>query len=86
VTVGDRLPRVLSGDERLEASAVVANCLTNRGAGSAFDLITCTGLHYVDDKLAVLTRAASWLTCRGLFIADLDLTSVWLDDRRPAVG
>ena len=29
----------------------------------AFDLITCVhGLHYVGDKLAVLTRAAGWLT------------------------
>jgi SAM-dependent methyltransferase len=43
----------------------------------AFDLITCVhGLHYVGDKLAALTRAASWLTKDGLLIADLDLRSV----------
>ena len=45
--------------------------------GQAFDLITCVhGLHYVGDKLAVLTRAATWLTPTGLFVADLDLASI----------
>jgi trans-aconitate methyltransferase len=43
----------------------------------AFDLITCVhGLHYVGDKLAVLTRAASWLAPGGLLAADLDLRSI----------
>lgn len=42
-----------------------------------FDLITCVhGLHYVGDKLAVLTRAARWLTPAGLLTADLDLNEV----------
>jgi SAM-dependent methyltransferase len=47
-------------------------------AGKSFDLITCVhGLHYVGDKLAALTRAASWLTPgRGLLVADLDLGDV----------
>jgi SAM-dependent methyltransferase len=50
-----------------------------------FDLITCVhGLHYVGDKLSVLTRAAGWLTPSGLLIADLDLTGVCLADGRPA--
>ncbi|WP_246273947.1 class I SAM-dependent methyltransferase [Phytohabitans houttuyneae] len=50
-----------------------------------FDLITCVhGLHYIGDKLAVLTRAASWLTDDGLLVADLDLTSIRLPDGRPA--
>jgi hypothetical protein len=45
--------------------------------GQAFDLITCVhGLHYVGDKLAVLTRAATWLTPTGRFVADLDLASI----------
>ena len=45
--------------------------------GQSFDLITCVhGLHYVGDKLAVLTRAATWLTPTGLFVADLDLASI----------
>lgn len=47
--------------------------------GRAFDLITCVhGLHYVGDKLAVLTRAASWLAPGGLLAADLDLRSIRL--------
>lgn len=51
----------------------------------AFDLITCVhGLHYVGDKLTVLTRAATWLTDTGLLIADLDLASIRLPDARPA--
>jgi hypothetical protein len=42
------------------------------------------GLHYVGDKLAVLTRAASWLSPDGLLIADLDLASIRRSDGRPA--
>ncbi|MET8833584.1 class I SAM-dependent methyltransferase [Micromonospora sp. NPDC004540] len=50
-----------------------------------FDLITCVhGLHYVGDKLAVLTRVAGWLTDDGRFSADLDLDSIRLADGRPA--
>jgi trans-aconitate methyltransferase len=42
-----------------------------------FDLITCVhGLHYVGDKLAALTRAASWLAPFGRLVADLDLNEV----------
>ncbi|GAB1689959.1 class I SAM-dependent methyltransferase [Krasilnikovia sp. M28-CT-15] len=51
----------------------------------AFDLITCVhGLHYVGDKLAVLTRIVQWLTPTGRFVADLDLSSVRLADGRRA--
>jgi SAM-dependent methyltransferase len=43
----------------------------------SFDLITCVhGLHYIGDKLALLTRAASWLTATGRLVADLDLAAV----------
>ena len=42
------------------------------------------GLHYVGDKLTVLTQAAQWLTVTGLLVADLDLSSVRLPDGRPA--
>jgi SAM-dependent methyltransferase len=39
-----------------------------------FDLITCIhGLHYVGDKLGLITRAASWLDGAGLFVGSLDL-------------
>lgn len=43
----------------------------------SFDLITCVhGLHYVGDKLAAISRAASWLTPAGRLVADLDLAAV----------
>jgi SAM-dependent methyltransferase len=45
--------------------------------GRSFDLITCVhGLHYIGDKLALLTRAAGWLTPAGRLAADLDLSAV----------
>jgi SAM-dependent methyltransferase len=45
--------------------------------GRSFDLITCVhGLHYVGDKLALLTRAAGWLTPAGRLAADLDLSAI----------
>jgi hypothetical protein len=51
----------------------------------AFYLITCVhGLHYLGDKLAVLSRAAGWLTAAGRLAADLDLASIRLADGRPA--
>jgi SAM-dependent methyltransferase len=43
----------------------------------SFDVITCVhGLHYIGDKLALLTRAAGWLTPAGRLAADLDLSAV----------
>ncbi|TDD25425.1 methyltransferase domain-containing protein [Actinomadura sp. KC06] len=48
------------------------------------DLITCVhGLHYVGDKLGLLTRAASWLTENGLLIANFDTRSVRHPDGTP---
>jgi SAM-dependent methyltransferase len=59
--------------------------ITTWEPAQAFDLITCVhGLHYVGDKLAVLTRAASWLTPGGLFVANFDATSVRLPGGVPA--
>ncbi|WP_231954568.1 class I SAM-dependent methyltransferase [Actinoplanes derwentensis] len=49
----------------------------------AFDLITCVhGLHYIGDKLGVLTRVLKWLTPTGTFVADLDLASVRAENAR----
>jgi SAM-dependent methyltransferase len=43
----------------------------------SYDLITCVhGLHYVGDKLATLTLAASWLTPAGRLAAHLDLAGI----------
>jgi len=45
-----------------------------------YDLITCVhGLHYIGDRLALLGRAASWLTDTGLLVAHLDPVTL----RRP---
>jgi ubiquinone/menaquinone biosynthesis C-methylase UbiE len=50
-----------------------------------FDLITCVhGLHYVGDKLGLLTKVASWLTTNGQFVANFDTSSICLDDGAPA--
>jgi SAM-dependent methyltransferase len=51
--------------------------------GRTFDLITCLhGLHYVGDKLGVLSRAAGWLAPGGRLVADLDLAAVRVPDGR----
>lgn len=48
-----------------------------------FDLITCVhGLHYIADKLDVVSRVASWLTTDGIFLANLDLNNIKLDQQR----
>jgi SAM-dependent methyltransferase len=53
--------------------------------GRQFDLITCVhGLHYIGDKLALLTRAAGWLTSSGRLVADLDLSAIQVDGGPPA--
>jgi SAM-dependent methyltransferase len=53
--------------------------------GRQFDLITCVhGLHYIGDKLALLSRAAGWLTSSGRLVADLDLSAIQLDGGLPA--
>lgn len=56
---------------------LVCASVTNWAPARRFDLINCVhGLHYVGDKLAAVTRAASWLTDDGLLVAGLDLTSI----------
>jgi SAM-dependent methyltransferase len=75
----DAVPPESAGVELVCAS------VTSWAPGRAFDLITCVhGLHYVGDKLSVLTRAASWLTADGRLVADLDLSAIRLADGRPA--
>ena len=59
------------------APELVCAPLLSWSPGRTFDLITCVhGLHYVGDKLAALTRAASWLSPDGLLVADLDLAAI----------
>jgi SAM-dependent methyltransferase len=59
--------------------------ITDWEPAESFDLITCVhGLHYLGDKLGTLTRAASWLTDGGQFVANFDASSIRLGDGEPA--
>ena len=52
---------------------LVQASLSNWRPDRSFDLITCVhGLHYVGDKLGLITRAALWVVENGLFAANLD--------------
>jgi len=49
--------------------------------GDEYDLITCVhGLHYLGDKLKVLKTAMASLSSNGLFIANLDLKNILIDN------
>ena len=63
----------------LPAPQLVSSPVSTWTPSRSFDLITCVhGLHDIGDKLAVLTRAASWLAPGGILIADLDLAGIRL--------
>jgi len=71
----------------LDRAAVELVChpLLDWDPGEPVDLITCVhGLHYVGDKLGALVRLASWLERDGLLLADVDPTSILVEDGRPA--
>jgi SAM-dependent methyltransferase len=56
-------------------------------ATGLFDLITCVhGMHYLGDKLGLLTLLPQWLTESGIFVADLDASLVRLPDGRAATS
>lgn len=67
-------------------------CLTleeaslNRWSSSTyFDLITCVhGLHYIGDKLRLISSAMKWLTDDGRFVANLDVNNFKSIDGRSA--
>ncbi len=62
----------------------VTASVTTWSPADRFDLITCVhGLHYLGDKLRTLAAIASWLTDSGLFVANLDLSSIQSADARP---
>jgi SAM-dependent methyltransferase len=66
---------------RLQTASVTSWAPAN---GQQFDLITNVhGLHYVGDKLAVLSRAASWLVGTGSFVASFDVASIRRADHTP---
>lgn len=54
--------------------------LTGWQPRGTFDLVTCVhGLHYIGDKLDLLSRARAWLKAKGRFVANLDLNNLKLD-------
>ena len=60
-------------DRGLGSLQLVEASLSTWRPDRSFDLITCVhGLHYVGDKLDLITRAASWLVEGGVFAANLD--------------
>jgi len=64
-------------DPRLACLHLVKASLAHWQPTGQFDLITCVhGLHYIGDKFGLVTRAASWLTDDGRFVANLDLNNI----------
>jgi len=50
-------------------------------SNDTFDLITCVhGLHYIGDKLKAIEKACSLLSNTGLFIANLDLNDILIEN------
>lgn len=72
-------------DSRPVCLRLVQAALSTWEPDQRFDLITCIhGLHYIGDKLGLITRAAAWLTDEGRFVANLDLRNIKLRDGRSA--
>ena len=60
-----------------------AASLRDWAASAEYDLITCVhGLHYMGDKLGLISRAVGWLKPEGLFLAHLDLDNLKLTTRQ----
>jgi SAM-dependent methyltransferase len=73
-----------AGPPRPPTLQLLTASVTSWTPAGPFDLITSVhGLHYVGDKLGALTRAASWLTDDGLFVANLDTRGVLHPDGTP---
>lgn len=62
-----------------EKLALIKASLSTWTPSGSFDLITCVhGLHYIGDKLGLITRACSWLNREGLLVANLDMVNLRL--------
>jgi ubiquinone/menaquinone biosynthesis C-methylase UbiE len=84
VITGVDLVDFFAGPAPATVELIAASVATWQPAGT-FDLITCVhGLHYVGDKLALLTRAAAWLRPNGLLIANFDPASIRNADGTPS--
>jgi SAM-dependent methyltransferase len=64
---------------------LIESSLTDWHPTDEFDLITCVhGLHYVGDKIELLQKTASWLKEDGLFLTNIDPTSLKYADGKDA--
>lgn len=79
------VPEKLLSDRDLAQSAVVAprclrlvkGSLSDWRPDDTFDLITCVhGLHYIGDKIGLISRAVAWLSNSGQFVANLDASNL----------
>lgn len=78
----DLVDGFFSKPESFDFLELIPASLSNWHPVQTFDLITCVhGLHYIGDKLNVIARAVSWLTPDGIFLANLDLNNIKLDDQ-----
>ncbi|MDB5336576.1 MAG: Methyltransferase domain protein [Planctomycetaceae bacterium] len=63
---------------------LVTASLTSWYPNRQFEVISCVhGLHYIGDKLGLISRAASWLTEDGVFLSNLSMENIKLSDGRP---
>jgi SAM-dependent methyltransferase len=80
--IGGGVGALPAGLEFVAASAASWSPGTRR-----FDLVTCVhGLHYLGDKLDLLSRAAGWLTDDGMFSADFDPSLIFDSAGRSAAS
>jgi len=81
----DLVPLFYPVPPELEGVRLEAASLADWEPGRTYDLITCVhGLHYVGDKLGLVSRALSWLTEEGRFLAHLDPANLRRTDGTPA--
>lgn len=65
---------------RSRSLSLIEASLSTWSPEKSFDLITCIhGLHYIGDKLGLISRACSWLSKEGLFVANLDTGNLRLN-------
>ncbi|GAA4578195.1 class I SAM-dependent methyltransferase [Planotetraspora phitsanulokensis] len=79
--VGVDLVDFFAGPSRPPRLRLITASITTWEPDEPFDLITCVhGLHYVGDKLGVLSRIPGWLADDGMFVGDFDTRCIRLED------
>jgi SAM-dependent methyltransferase len=79
--IGVDLVDFFAGPPRPPRLRLVTASVVAWAPDGVFDLITSVhGLHYIGDKLGVITKAARRLSENGLFVANLDARSIRRED------